>query len=200
MDCLSDTELDAYIASDPTPDDAAEIQQLEDDFATYAQGCLDRSGPLVEHVSTVEVARDLDLMRQLVGDEKLNWFGSSYGTYIGATYAGLFPKNVGRMVLDGAVDPLADPHQVAVNQTKGFEKPSTPTSSTASTREAARSVTRSLRARTRLIQLFHDADRHPLSSSSGREVTEAHAFLGVLVTLSTANSSGRSSRRRCNRR
>ena len=69
------------------------------------------SGPLLEHVSTVEVARDLDVMRQLVGDKKLNYFGASYGTYIGATYAGLFPKKVGRMVLDGAVDPLADPAQ-----------------------------------------------------------------------------------------
>ena len=79
------------------------------------------SGPLVEHVSTVEVARDLDLMRQLVGDKKLNFFGASYGTYIGATYAGLFPKKVGRMVLDGAVDPLADPHKVALHQTAGFQ-------------------------------------------------------------------------------
>ena len=87
-------------------------------------------------------------MRQLVGDEKLNYFGASYGTYIGATYAGLFPKKVGRMVLDGAVDPLADPHQVAVDQTRGSRRRSTPISATASTRAAARSATRSLRART----------------------------------------------------
>ena len=148
IDCLSDADLDAYIASDPTPDDDAEIQQLVDDYANFTQGCLDRSGPLIQHVSTVEVARDLDLMRQLVGDEKLNFFGASYGTYIGATYAGLFPKQVGRMVLDGAVDPLADQHQVNLDQTVGFEKALDSYLKDCVPTPAVRSATQSSRART----------------------------------------------------
>ena len=69
---------------------------MQDIWADFTEGCSEQSGPLLEHLSTVEVARDMDLMRQLVGDDLLYYFGSSYGTYIGATYAGLFPeKSVG---------------------------------------------------------------------------------------------------------
>jgi pimeloyl-ACP methyl ester carboxylesterase len=188
LDCLSDSDLDTYLASDPTPDNDAEIQQLQDDFANYAQGCIDRSGPLVKHVSTVDVARDLDLMRELVGDEKLNYFGASYGTYIGATYAGLFPKHVGRMVLDGAVDPLADPHQVALDQTKGFEdalgaylqycidQGNCPLGDTVDD------------GKQRLLDFFKQVDQEPLSTSSGRDLTESAAFLGVVVPLYSRDS------------
>ena len=183
IDCLSDSDLDAYIASDPTPDDDQEVQELEDSFATFSEGCLDRSGPLMEHVSTVEVARDLDLMRQLVGDKKLNYFGGSYGTYIGATYAGLFPKKVGRMVLDGAVDPLADPHKVAVHQTAGFQtaldaylqncidKGNCPLGDSVAEGEQ------------RLIDLFKSLDQSPLPTRSGRDLTEGLGFLGVIFPL-----------------
>ena len=183
LDCLSDSDLDAYIASDPTPDDEQEVQELEDGFATYARGCVDKSGPLLEHVSTVEVARDLDLMRQLVGDKKLNYFGASYGTYIGATYAGLFPKKVGRMVLDGAVDPLADPHQVAIDQTAGFQ-----TALDAYLQDCVDEGNCPLgdsvsEGEQRFIDFFNQVDQDPLPTSSGRDVTEAQAFLGVIVTL-----------------
>ena len=137
----------------------------------------------MEHVSTVEVARDLDLMRQLVGDKKLNFFGASYGTYIGATYAGLFPKKVGRMVLDGAVDPLADPHKVAVHQTAGFQtaldaylqdcvdKGSCPLGDSVAEGEQ------------RLIDFFKSLDQSPLPTSSGRDLTEGLGFLGVIFPL-----------------
>jgi pimeloyl-ACP methyl ester carboxylesterase len=188
VDCLSDSDLDAYIASDPTPDDDQEVQQLEDGFATFSQGCVDESGPLVEHLSTVEVARDLDLMRQLVRDKKLNFFGASYGTYIGATYAGLFPKKVGRMVLDGAVDPLADPHKVAVHQTAGFQtaldaylqdcidKGNCPLGDSVAEGEQS------------FIDFFKSLDQSPLPTSSGRDLTEGLGFLGVIVTLYSKES------------
>jgi pimeloyl-ACP methyl ester carboxylesterase len=58
-------------------------------------------------MSTSDVARDLDLLRQAVGDEKLNFVGYSYGSYLGVTYANLFPENVGAMVIDGVIDPIA---------------------------------------------------------------------------------------------
>ena len=59
---------------------------------------------MLEHISTLETVRDLDLLRGLVGDSKINYFGSSYGTRIGSLYAELFPERVGRMILDGSVD------------------------------------------------------------------------------------------------
>ncbi|HSS68368.1 MAG TPA: alpha/beta fold hydrolase, partial [Nocardioidaceae bacterium] len=121
LDCLSDADLDAFVAANPSPETPAEIKEVEDGWTHYVQGCEQRSGPLLDHVSTVDVARDLDVMRALVGDDKLHYFGFSYGTYIGATYAGLFPDKVGRMVLDGAVDPEASPLKSEILQTKGFE-------------------------------------------------------------------------------
>lgn len=188
IDCLSDADLDAYVASDPTPDDEAEIQQLQDDFATYAQGCVDRSGPLIKHVSTVEVARDLDLMRLLVGDKELNFFGASYGTYIGATYAGLFPSKVGRMVLDGAIDPLADAHQVALDQTKGFEVALDSYLQYCVDQGSCPLGDSVKQGVDRFIQFFQDVDAQPLPTSSGREVTEGLAFLGVIIPLYSKDS------------
>jgi pimeloyl-ACP methyl ester carboxylesterase len=76
-----------------------------DTWAAFGRKCLERNGALLEHVSTAETARDLDLLRQAVGDDKLSYLGLSYGTFLGATYANLFPDKVGRMVLDGNVSP-----------------------------------------------------------------------------------------------
>ena len=106
LKCAGTAELDTLIASDPDPDTAGR------DGATptacsrkLGEGCLKESGALVRHMSTVEVAKDVDVLRAALGDRKLSYFGASYGTFIGATYAGLFPGHVGRMVLDGALDP-----------------------------------------------------------------------------------------------
>jgi pimeloyl-ACP methyl ester carboxylesterase len=71
----------------------------------YTEGCKRNGGPLLTHMSTLNVARDLDLLRQAVGDRRLTYVGYSYGTLIGATYANLYPRNVGPMIIDGNVDP-----------------------------------------------------------------------------------------------
>src|SRR5690606_32681129 len=84
--------------------------------------CRENSGDLASHVSTVEVARDMDVVRALLGQEKFNWFGASYGTQLGAVYADLFPATVGRMVLDGAVDPSQTAAEGAFAQTTGFQR------------------------------------------------------------------------------
>lgn len=188
VECLSDEELDAYVASDPTPDDPGEIKEFRRTWAEYTSGCVEHSGPLLGHVSTVEVARDMDIIREVVGDERLNYFGASYGTYIGATYAALFPENVDRMVLDGAVDPLAEPRLTAINQAAGFD-----TALTAYLEYCVDEGDCPLgddvdSARQRLIQLFEDIDEEPLPTSSGREVTEGLAFLGVIVPLYNRDS------------
>jgi pimeloyl-ACP methyl ester carboxylesterase len=74
-------------------------------WAAFGRRCLKREGGLLEHVSTAETARDLDLLRRAVGDDTLTYLGVSYGTFLGATYANLFPDKVGRLVLDGNVSP-----------------------------------------------------------------------------------------------
>ena len=76
---------------------------------------------ILDHMDTRSVARDMDVMRALVGDKDLNYLGYSYGTYLGATYAELFPANTGRLVLDGAVDPSLSLGDRASGQAQGFE-------------------------------------------------------------------------------
>ena len=122
IDCLSDDELDDFVAADASPDDEAEIAELQAQSEALGAGCLERSGDLLPHVSTVDVARDLDVLRAVLGDEQFTYLGKSYGTSIGATYAELFPERVGRMVLDGAMDPALPREQVALGQADGFER------------------------------------------------------------------------------
>ncbi len=73
----------------------------------FGKICAARNGALLRHVSTADTARDLNLLRQDLGQPKLNYLGISYGTFLGATYANLFPRRVGRLVLDGNVPPEA---------------------------------------------------------------------------------------------
>ena len=86
------------------------------------EGCVRRSGAVAAHVSTEEAARDFDVLRSLLGQQKLDWFGFSYGTAIGATYATLFPERIGRMVLDGPVDSSEGPIDAGLSQAIGFQR------------------------------------------------------------------------------
>ena len=89
--------------------------------ADFAAACQQNTGELLPQVDTVSAARDLDLLRAVLGDEQLNYLGYSYGTFLGATYAQLYPDKVGRLVLDGATDPAASDFEVNLAQAVGFE-------------------------------------------------------------------------------
>jgi pimeloyl-ACP methyl ester carboxylesterase len=97
------------------------IDELEKQESVFAAACAKNTGELLGHVDTVSTAKDLELLRQLVGAPKLDYLGYSYGTFIGAMYAELYPTTVGRMVLDGAVDPKLDAFDELVVQMAGFE-------------------------------------------------------------------------------
>ncbi|MER0448132.1 alpha/beta hydrolase [Streptomyces sp. Edi4] len=119
--CENDTQLDAYFAQNATPDDAAQEKTYLASLKSFATACQDNSGKVLPHVGTTSAARDMDLLRQVLGDQKLNYMGISYGTELGGVYAHLFPKNVGRAVFDGVVDPTNDVEQGALAQAKGFQ-------------------------------------------------------------------------------
>lgn len=121
VDCLSDDDLDAYVAEDPEPDTTAEIDEYEGWVKALGAGCARRSGALAAHISTVEAARDMDILRAALGESTLDYFGASYGTKLGATYADLFPEKVGRFVLDGALDPALSSRELSLGQAQGFE-------------------------------------------------------------------------------
>ena len=113
--------LDPQADLDPSPDTPAELTALVNSARTYAGECAKRNDLTLQYLSTDAVARDLDLIREAIGDEKLTYLGFSYGTLIGSMYADLFPDHIRAMALDGAVDPKLDLEQLRAGQAKGFE-------------------------------------------------------------------------------
>jgi len=184
VDCLSDDELDDYVAEDPAPDDAAERA----DFDTWVQrlgaGCVDRSGDLAAHVSTIEAARDMDVLRSALGEGRLDYFGASYGTKLGATYADLFPDRVGRFVLDGAVDLSISSRELSLEQAAGFE-----TALRAYVQNCIDSTDSCLLGSSvdeglaTISGLIEDVDARPLPTDSDRELTVGNAFYGIVAPL-----------------
>jgi len=121
VDCLDTAGVDRLLASDPDPDTPAEVASTAEFYRRFGLACQRATGDLLPHLSTATVARDLDVLRAVVGDERLNYLGFSYGTLVGAIYAELFPDAVGRMVLDGAVDPSLGSRAAALSQAGGFQ-------------------------------------------------------------------------------
>jgi pimeloyl-ACP methyl ester carboxylesterase len=121
LDCLTDKEVDEFIAFDGTPDTDQELKDSLQLSINLAKGCEAIENNLIAHVGTQEAARDMDIIRELVGDEKLNFLGASYGTYLGGMYAELFPEKVGRLVLDGAVDPSLSGVEQSFDQAVGLD-------------------------------------------------------------------------------
>jgi pimeloyl-ACP methyl ester carboxylesterase len=107
VDCVDDESKDAEADLDPTPDTPAEVSALADRLAASSQACADAQGDLLPYVGTMNAARDLDRLREAVGDDGLTYLGFSYGTILGATYASLFPDKARALVLDGATDPAS---------------------------------------------------------------------------------------------
>jgi pimeloyl-ACP methyl ester carboxylesterase len=120
--CLTDQQRDAQDQQDDPADPAARAAKRAQQAKDYAAACERASGKLLPFVGTRNTARDMDQLRQALGDARLNYLGVSYGTYLGALYAEQFPQNTGRLVLDGAVDPAADRLDAGVAQQIGFEK------------------------------------------------------------------------------
>jgi pimeloyl-ACP methyl ester carboxylesterase len=185
--CLSDKALDSFVASDPDPDNPAEIAQSDSLLKQFGDGCVRESGALASHVSTVEAAKDIDILRAVLGDSKLSYFGASYGTFLGATYAGLFPRRVGRMVLDGAIDPAVSTLKMNLVQAKGFE--------TALRAYVGHCVDAgscflgsTVNAGTARIQKFlKDVEASPIQGSGGRQLTVGNAVLGIWAPLYNKN-------------
>jgi len=102
----SEDDLNAFFGSVPFfPYQHDQYRPFYDQYSSLAGLCLNRGERIAEHMSTADVVRDLDLLRRAVGDDKLSYLGFSYGSYLGNTYANLFPKNVRALVIDGVLDP-----------------------------------------------------------------------------------------------
>lgn len=119
IDCIDD--YDPYFTDiDSTPDDEAERLELVEISRRFAEQCIEKNEYL-DHVGTNNSARDMDAIRRALGEETISYFGFSYGSELGATWATLFPDTVRAAVLDGAADPNADGLESSIQQLRGFE-------------------------------------------------------------------------------
>lgn len=177
--CLPNDRLDTFYAADASPDDPAELRTALDLTKEYAQACVENTGELIEHVDTLSTVRDMDVLRAVVGDEVLTFFGASYGTFLGAWYAQTFPWRAGRLVLDGAVDPSLSAAQYTEGQTIGFSR-----AVRAYVQDCLGSRGCPLRgtqeeAYQQIQSLVQKADARPLRTASGRQLTQALMITGL---------------------
>ncbi|MFJ2816096.1 MULTISPECIES: alpha/beta hydrolase [unclassified Streptomyces] len=188
VECLSGRAMDTFTQTDTTPDDQRETGELVDAYKKFAEGCGERSSKMLRHVSTVEAARDMDMLRAVLGDRKLTYVGASYGTFLGATYAGLFPDRVGRLVLDGAMDPSLPASRMNLDQTAGFE-----TAFQSFAKDCVQQSdcplggkgTTPAQVGDHLKAFFRKLDAHPIPTgdADGRKLGEALATTGVIAAM-----------------
>lgn len=183
--CFDDAQMDEFLGSDPTPDTPEEETASEALIQEFADDCEAAAPDLLGHVSTVEVARDMDVLRGALGESKLDYLGASYGTFIGTTYAQLFPDRVNRLVLDGAIDPELSGLELSLGQAEGFE-------------QATRAYVQDCvdqgdcplgsdvdAGMERINDFLNEIDENPLpvSGDTVTELTEGWALLGIIVAM-----------------
>lgn len=119
--CADAATEEAFAELDGVLDDPKEKQEAIDADKSYAAGCEQKSGRVLPYVDTASAAKDMDLIREAVGDPKLTYLGFSYGTFLGQMYAHLFPTHVRALALDGVVDPALSANDDILVYVKGFE-------------------------------------------------------------------------------
>ncbi len=188
VDCLPDEALDAFVAQDPSPDDAAEGKEVVANQDAFFAGCVASSDALVGHVSTVEAARDMDVLRSALGEETLSYLGFSYGTTLGSTYASLFPDKVGRFVLDGATDPTLDFRENALSQAAGFQTAlDAYVDDCVAQGDCFLGADRDAALAT-IDQLLDDVEADPLPTNQDRDLEIGNAFYGLVTPLYSRDS------------
>lgn len=187
--CLSDEVLDKEI-DEPGDPSATPAQQLEKNLAwmeKMAKGCEEHAGGLLPYLDSYSAARDLDVLRAAVDSKKLDYLGYSYGTYLGATYADLYPQRVGHFVLDGAIDPSLTLDQITSGQAAGFEHAFGAFLQACLDKGADACPFKGDvdQAKTQLSELVDSLDRHPLETDDphGRKLTGQLAATAVMMFM-----------------
>ncbi|GEL18986.1 alpha/beta hydrolase [Pseudonocardia asaccharolytica] len=185
IDCLTDAEQDAErekTFADPSP---AGVAAADANSELYAQRCTERVGTeVLANVGTRDVVRDMDILRAVLGDAKLNYLGYSYGTRIGSAYAEEFPGNVRALVLDGALDPQQSTIDRAVDQNAGFQGAFDAFAAWCSQQQTPCPLGQDPKQATTVFQaLVRPLIDNPLPAGPGRVLSFADAQTGVSQAL-----------------
>lgn len=191
VSCLDDRALDAFWATDLTPDTAAEHRRALSAAHAYAAACEAGSGALLRHLATADHVEDLEHVRRALGTSRLSYLGTAHGTRVGQGYARAYPHRVGRFVLDSLEDPRRPAH------------PTLPTPGTETAglmRIFTHCVERDPRhcpvgrdvaeAMDTYRSLLADLDRRPVPAPDGRHLTENLARLAALRAAHAPDATG----------
>ena len=185
VSCLSPEEMDSYLYDIPKAERGSDAWEDELNAAnkTFAEACENNSDGILPYITTVNSARDMDLIRGVLGDKELHYLGYSYGTFLGATYAKLYPERATGLVLDGAIDPSTPSLDVGTTQALGFESALT-AYLTECVKDTECPFSGSVdQAREDLVALLSSVDRSPLSGSDGRQLGADAMSLGIIQAL-----------------
>jgi pimeloyl-ACP methyl ester carboxylesterase len=170
--CLTDEEEDEFLAANASDGKSANVAALSATSKDFADKCAKAAGKKLGHYSTLEAAKDMEILRLLLNEKKLNFLGKSYGTYLGTLYAALYPETVGRIVLDGAVSPNVSMREQQLAQAVAFDK----------------ALNNFLATQKRfklsdIKKLLSDADTNPMEGSDGRYAGQSIAITAIATTL-----------------
>lgn len=177
--CLTGKQTTRWLRADATPDTPAEIAAFSNLAAGIGRGCLTYSPTRARNVGSVATVHDMDILRAVLGEKKLNYLGYSYGTYLGALYAHDFPGNVGRFVLDGAVDPSMDSMQISEGQSRAFQVAMTRFARTCSRLASCPYPGSATKVLAGINSLLARLDKHPMRTDKRETLTQSEALTAL---------------------
>ena len=188
--CYDAAGMDDYLYGLPTTKrgTAENLTERLTVATDFAKACEKNTGPLLAHVDSVSTARDLDMLRSAVADKALNYLGYSYGTFIGAMYAQTFPDKVGRLVLDGAVDPTQGSSSSMVSQAVGFEMALSNYLTWCFTQGDCPFDHNLDTAKAKISELLSNAEIAPIKNEDGRHLGADSMVTAIIAPLYSKNS------------
>jgi len=169
--CLTDKETDEMLAGPMIADSPENQRKMIENATFFASKCKKAAGNKLTHLSTLESAKDMELLRLALDEPKLNYLGKSYGTYLGTLYASLYPTQIGKMILDGAIDPTISITEQNLNQAKGFES------------QLNEFLTAYEFNKKLVLKLISNLSTNPINTNSNRKLTESLAIIGIASAL-----------------
>ena len=169
--CLTDKETDEMLAGPMIADTPENQRKMVENAKFFASKCKKAAGYKLGHLSTFESAKDMELLRLALNEPKVNYLGKSYGTYLGTLYASLYPTKVGRMILDGAIDPSISIQEQNLAQAHSFEL------------ALNQFLSENNVSKIEIFNLLKKLQFKPLSTKSNRNLTDSLAILGIASAL-----------------